>query len=168
MIRVTSKLQKEMGLKKSDLPEEEPQFSYFGSCHSNLLHISGKKCVLFTNDRTLFSFLIPDITRSQIRLLSHLFREHLEQTLSEKGFAVSTIAKILSEYSEIRYSKSNSKIVLGCMIDFAWHYKYLILESGGIDKSCVSQIVKKLNRMPMSAIQYEYPINVFKDRVIAT
>ena len=63
LIRCTKKLQKEMGLKSSDLCTEEPRFSYLGSWHANLIHIDRRKCVLFVNDKTLFNF-----TESNIRL----------------------------------------------------------------------------------------------------
>ena len=39
LIRCTGKLQKEMGLKKSDLCEAIPKFSYLGSWHANLIFI---------------------------------------------------------------------------------------------------------------------------------
>ena len=53
LIRCTKKLQKEIGLKQSDLCTEEPRFSYLGSWHANLIHIDRRKCLLFANDRTL-------------------------------------------------------------------------------------------------------------------
>ena len=56
LIRCTKKLQKEMGLKQSDLCAEEPCFSYLGSWHVNLIHFDRRKCVLFVNDKTLFNF----------------------------------------------------------------------------------------------------------------
>lgn len=67
LIRCTKKLQKEMGLKKSDISQNEPSGSYLGSWHANLIYIDGKKCLLFVNDKTLFNFIVPDISREQIR-----------------------------------------------------------------------------------------------------
>ena len=63
LIRCTRKLQKEMGLTPADLVDDEPRFSYLGSWHANLLYIERKKCVLVANDKTLFNFLMPDLTR---------------------------------------------------------------------------------------------------------
>ena len=57
LIRCTKKLQKAMGLKEADLVRHEPEFSFLGSWHANLIHIDRRKCVLFTNDKTLFNFL---------------------------------------------------------------------------------------------------------------
>ncbi len=83
LIRCTKKLQKEMGLKKIELSQTEPKFSYLGSWHANLIHIDRKKCVLFVNDKTLFNFIVPDVSRSQIKGLSGLFRDYLECVLTE-------------------------------------------------------------------------------------
>ncbi len=84
LIRCTQKLQKEMGLKKSDLREDEPAWSYLGSWHANVIHIDRRKCILFVNDTTLFNFIAPDVGRVQIRELGTLFRGYLQCVLGEK------------------------------------------------------------------------------------
>ena len=71
-----------MGLKKSDLSEDEPKKSYLGSWHANLIYIDRKKCLLFVNDKTLFNFIVPDISRAQIKELSNIFRVNLESVLA--------------------------------------------------------------------------------------
>ncbi len=73
LIKCTKKLQKEMGLKKNDISENEPKESCLGSWHANLIYIDGKKCVLFANDKTLFNFIVPNIPRVQIKELSKVF-----------------------------------------------------------------------------------------------
>ncbi|MEA3414914.1 MAG: hypothetical protein U9R02_01980 [Thermodesulfobacteriota bacterium] len=94
LIRCTKKLQKEMGLKKVELAESEPKFSFLGSWHANLLHIDRRKCALFVNDKTLFNFLVPDVSRSQIRKLDSLFKGYLECVLSEEGFSKAVKTRI--------------------------------------------------------------------------
>jgi hypothetical protein len=162
LIRCTKKLQKEMGLENSDLLSEEPRFSYLGSWHANLIHIDRRKCVLFVNDRTIFNFIVPDVSRSQIRDLKILFKEYLQCVLSEAGILEPERQKILSEYSKVEYAKTNNKSVLGSMNDLAFHYKYHILEAGGIHSYAVSSIIRKLNHMPMGAIEYAYPIDMLR------
>ena len=62
-----------MGLSSSGLTNEEPENSFLGSWHANLISIDRRKCVLFANDKTLFNFLIPDVTRAQLREMDKLF-----------------------------------------------------------------------------------------------
>ena len=137
LIRCTKKLQKEMGLKQSDLCAEEPRFSYLGPWHANLIHIDRRKCVLFINDKTLFNFIVPDVARAQIRELDKLFMSYLSCVLADAGVAEADRARILSEYDEVGYANTNSKSVLGSMNDLAFHYKYSIQEAGGVHSPAV-------------------------------
>ena len=109
IIRCTQKLQKEMGLKKSDLSESEPTFSFFGSWHANLLHIDRKKCVLFVNDKTLFNFIVPDINRALIKELSRLFINHFSCVVAAEGLSEKVQKAIKSEYQDLAYAGTNSK-----------------------------------------------------------
>lgn len=151
-----------MGLKEADLVRHEPDVSLLGPWHANLIYIDKKKCVLFTNDKTLFNFLVPDVTRSHIRDLDKLFRSWLECILSEEGFDSELKEKILSEYQEIGYSGATSKSVLGSMNDLAFHYKYKVLSGGGAHSYQVPAIIRELNRMPMGAIGHQYSIEALK------
>jgi len=162
LIRCTKKLHKEMGLKKSDISENEPSGSYLGSWHANMIHIDGKKCLLFVNDKTLFNFIVPDITRMQLRGLSEIFKSTLACVLSAEGVPERAKAKIMSECESIQYGNTNNKSVLGSMNDLAFHYKHHIQSEGGVHSHAVPSIIKKLNRMPMGALEYVFPIKALK------
>ena len=151
-----------MGLKKAELSEIEPIFSYLGSWHANLLHVDGKKCILFVNDKTLFNFIVPNVKRQEIKNLSSMFKEHLIYALSSEGVTDETKEKIIKEYSEINYSKTNSKKLLGSMNDLAFHYKHHIFSEGGIFNALVPNIINKLNHMPMGMLGYKYSSDELK------
>lgn len=168
LIRCTKKLQKEMGLKLSDLCTEEPRFSYLGPWHANLIYINRRKCLLFANDMTLFNFIVPDVSRENIRELKELFTSYLSCILANEGIEEAERERILSEYDEIGFANTNSKSVLGSMNDLAFHYKYSILESGGVHSPAVPGIIRQLNRMPISAIKEVFPIDALKARIQAT
>jgi len=148
-----------MGLKSNDLADSEPIFSFLGPWHANLLHIDRRKCVLFVNDKTLFNFIVPDITRAEIRELDIQFNRHLSDALTLEGISNAVIDKVLKVYREIAYSGSNNKSVLGSMNDLAFHYKHHILSEGGIHCANVPGIIHELNHMPMGAIGYKYSID---------
>jgi len=151
-----------MGLKKRDVSENEPSESYLGSWHANLIYIDGKKCLLFVNDKTLFNFIVPDISRAQIRGLSNIFKFTLECVLSTEGVPERAKTKIMSECESIQYANSNNKSVLGSMNDLAFNYKYHIQSEGGVHSYAVPSIIKKLNHMPMGALDYMSPIEALK------
>jgi len=162
LIRCTKRLQKEMGLKKSELFEHEPEASLLGSWHANLIYIDRRKCVLFVNDKTLFNFIAPFISRAQIRELTRIFKDHLEHAIYIVGVPGAAKAKIISEYESIQYANTNNKSVLGSMNDLAFHYKYYIQSEGGVYSYTVPSIIERLNHMPMGALEYMYPIDVLK------
>jgi len=151
-----------MGLKQPGLCADEPRFSYLGPWHANLIHIDRRKCVLFANDKTLFNFIAPDVSRQAIRGLDKLFMSYLGCVLADEGFIEADRARILSEYEEIGFASTSSKSVLGSMNELAFHYKYNILEAGGVHSPAVHGIIRQLNHMPMHAIQEVFPIKALK------
>ena len=162
LLRCTKKLQKEMALKNCDLLENEVSESHLGSWHVNLIHIDRKKCLLFVNDRTLFNFIVPDIPRTQIKKLSSIFKVTLTCVLSDEGISEMKISKIMSEYESIQYANTNNKSVMGSMNDLAFHYKYYIQSEGGVHSYTIPSIIRKLNRLPMGALKFVYPVEALK------
>lgn len=151
-----------MGLKKNDVSEKVPSEPCLGSWHVNLIYIDRKKCLLFVNEKTLFNFVVPGIPRAQIKKLSDVFRTTLKCVLADEGIPEVVITKIMSEYESIQYGNTNNKSVLGSMNDLAFHYKFHIHSEGGVHSCAVPSIIKKLNRIPMGALEYLYPIDALK------
>ena len=157
LIRCTKKLQKEIGIKSIDLVTLNPGFSFLGQWHANLIYINGKKCVLFANDRTLLNFISPDVSRAQIRDLGNIFRTWLAAVLHREGLEPALVQQILTEYEEVGIAKSKNRSVLGSLNDLAFHYEFLIQESGGLHSPEIPDIIYKLNRMPMSPLKLAFP-----------
>jgi hypothetical protein len=129
-----------------------------GQWHANLIYVDRRKTLLFVNDRTLFNFIIPDVTRVQIRQLPDQFRLMLSCVLADEAVPDDVRERILAEYEQIGFAKSSDRSVLGSSNDIAFHYKYQILDAGGIHSWQVPQIIRDLNRMPLQAIAYKFPI----------
>ena len=163
LIHCTQKLLREMGLKPSSLTTGMPSSGQLGSWHANLIYIDRKKTVLFVNDKTLFNFIVPSVTRVQLRDLGACFTLWLSCILSDEGFDDPTKVRILSEYRELRFYSSNNRHVLGSMNDLALHYRYFVVDCGGIHTPEVPGIIRKLNRMPFRANKSRYPIELLHD-----
>ena len=159
LLRCTAKLIKEVGLKPSDLWLDEPNFSFLGQWHANLIYIDRRKSVLFVNDRTLFNFILPDVNRAQIRVLPELFLSGLSGVISAEEFPEDVKRRIFEEYDEIALAKSSDRSVLGSANDLAYHYKLHIMNSGGTHSWRVPEIIRQLNRMPLQAIKFKFPID---------
>ncbi len=49
------------------------------------------------------------------------------------------------------------------MNDLAFHYKYAVLEAGGVHSHLIPSIISWLNHMPMGTIGHRYPIDALKE-----
>lgn len=61
-IRCSQKLLKELNVTPGG---GEPQDGYLGGWHADLLRIERRKCVLITNDATLYSLFIPGLRKPE-------------------------------------------------------------------------------------------------------
>ncbi|ROT94536.1 hypothetical protein EB809_19305 [Marinobacter sp. R17] len=149
LIKCTGKLRKEMGVADGDLHLDEIAGDGLGPWHANLLYISGRKCVLCANDKTLIHFIVPDVRRAEVRQFQAMFLQGLETLLLLLGVADAQRASILPEYADVHIGKSNSRSVLGSMNDLAFQYEFLIRRAGGLYAADVPGIIYELNQMPM-------------------
>ena len=156
LIRCTKKLQKEIGLKPKDIVEQESAPGLLGSWHAKLLVIGRRKCVLFTNDKTLFNFIIPGVKKAQLTQLDTLFKDHLQCILTDEGFDEVICNNIMQEYETIGFANTNNKSVIGAMNDLAFNYTVSIQQDGGVNSCMLPKIIHRLNRMPMKALGYGY------------
>ncbi|MGR9053566.1 MAG: DUF6933 domain-containing protein [Gammaproteobacteria bacterium] len=162
LINCTQKLQKELGLKKADLVILEPEDTTLGSWHANMLFIQHRQCVLFVNDKTLFNFIIPDLSRENLRRLDALFRNLLHSVLAEEGFDEALRDRIMQEYANIGYAATNNRSVMGSLNDLAYHYQIQIEKHGGLHSPMIPQIIHNLNRIPLKALNFVFPVDALK------
>jgi len=165
LIRCTQKLIKELRVEPS---EKEAQSGYIGGWHANLLRIDRKKCILFTNDLTLYSFFISGLKRPEFERFREVFRHNLFKFLVNDGFSQTQIERVLSEYQTIELAKTNNRSVLGSMNDLAIQIKYRVAEFGGLDNTDFATINRDLNHTPMGAIQYLYSIDLLRSLLYQT
>lgn len=161
-IHCTQKLLKELDVHPSD-PGEASYSEGLGNWYANLLRIERRKCLLFTNERSLYSFLVPAVVKENLRNIEQEFLVHLFLNLKYEGFGSRALEKISDEYRQLGFSKTASRSVLGSMNDIAYQYEVCIHMDGGIENAKILQTNHKINRMPMSAIGYKYSIDVLKE-----
>ena len=46
--------------------------------------------------------------------------------------------------------------------DLAFHYKYSIQDAGGVHSPGLPEIIRRLNRMPLGALEYVFPIEALR------
>ncbi len=120
-----------------------------GAWYGNLLRIQQRKCVLFTNEKTLFSFLVHDLKRRDFALVPQIFREHLARALLDAGISGIGLRRLIENYRDVAVAKTESRKVLGCMNDLAWHCEVLLQEYGSHN---LQTIVNELNDIPQCSM----------------
>jgi len=165
IIRCTQKLLSELKTKPTN--EENPR-DPFWSWHANIFHIERRKCVLVTNDITLFTMFIPALKKPDFQTFYFIFVQHLFKNLLHEEIPQSQIEIVLSECKEIQYKKTNNRSVLGSMNDQKYQLEYIIQAEGGLARTNIYELNHKLNRNILSAIDYKYPIEMFAKQLKAT
>jgi hypothetical protein len=157
--RCTGKAQKQLGLKLSELREIKKPDSTLGNWYVNLTTIDRKKTFLFMNDRTLLSFILFGVKKSNTSRIHEIFLKALNQLLFMEGFDNQIINKINNEYLDLEYTKTNDRSLLGNMNDLMDSYKHFIYSDGGLKYCDLSTIIHKINRMPQRNIGWKYSID---------
>ena len=161
VIRCTSKLLKEMDLRKPDLREmPEKQQDFLGEWYAHLFYFERRKCVIFTNAKTLFSFVAFGAKRKDIKKLDVVFRKELGRALYEEDFSSQDISWILKACENITYGKTISRSVIGSMNDLITQYHYFVGRSMFFDNKD-SDGWRMINRTPMGTLKYGLPIERF-------
>ena len=128
IIRCTQKLLAELKIKSI---EEESATDPFSSWHANVFRIERRKCVLITNDTTLFTMFIPALKKSDFDFFHRVIQEHLFKNLLYESRPQFQIESILTKCRHIEFRKTNNRRVLGSMNDQKLQLEYLILAEGG-------------------------------------
>lgn len=158
LIRCTLKLLKEINLAKSELTDNVSQESTLGEWYANMFFIERKKCLIFTNVRTLFTFMSFGVDKAQIKNIGGLFRAGLGRVLLDEDFNGAIIQRLVDECRDMQFGKTNNKSVLGAMNDHVKSAKWMVCQDGGLAKCDFSRLMKKLNRTPFSTRRFAYAI----------
>ncbi len=162
VIRCTTKLLNELESAPTSGPDHSRNLCDW---HANLLRLDRKKYVLFTNDQTLYSFLLRWMNKPRSAGFQEVFRLGLFKSLMGEGLAEAQVEYMMSEHAHIIIAKTNSRSVLGSMNDLAFQIKSMIYRTGGLADADLSATSRELNRIPMSAIKYSIGIDELKRRL---
>jgi hypothetical protein len=163
VLRCTAKLLKELGCEPADT-DDVAKAHVLNVWFANLLRLDRRKCVLFTNEKTLFSFLVPGLKREQLRSIGEVFAENLSERLAAEGLGKYE-KKLVGDRSITAIAKTNSKSVLGSMNDLALQIEYHIKGCGGLETMDLKRLNREINRVPMGALGYRYAIESFEDEL---
>ena len=163
IIRCTQKLLPE--LKKPQTLQEPISEDPFWSWHANLFQIEMRKCVLITNDATLFTMFIPALKKQDFESFHLVVGQHLFKNLVYENIPQRQIEAVLSDCENIKYGKTINRSVLGSMNDKKTQLEYLISAEGGLARTDIYELNHKMNRIISRVADYKTPIEMFKDKL---
>ncbi len=162
LIRCTQRLLKELGTPKAELVEKAQDPGLLGDWYATLFRVDRRKCILFTNAKTLYAFVVPAVRKDMLKALEEFFCTHLEQNLRAEGFPNETIRLVLDAHRELQIGKTKSRSILGSMNDYAYRFEYHVAWEGGLMYIDAIDVNKQLNLAPMNAIGYSSGITELK------
>ncbi len=157
LIRCTRKLVAEMSTQVAS-SAEQPHAALLGDWYANLLRIDRRKCVIFTSERTLLTFLVVAVNRDAIRDYATLFQRGLRQVLESEGFAPGDVDRVLDDYQELTVAPTTDRSVLGSLNDLALMAAAHVQHDGGFSGCDPGAINHKLNLTPMSRLGMASPL----------
>ena len=126
--------------------------------HANLLLIQDYRCVLFTHDQTLFSFIVCRPGRLDAEHLPELFGQGLFKAMLRSGFSQRQVEHMLDAARDLRFARTNNRRVLGTMSDMAHTLGWTISDSGGLASTDPAELHRLLNETPYKAIGYDHAV----------
>ena len=162
IICCTKKLLAEL---KNEPTEEESAKDPFWTWHANVFLIERCKCVLITNDTTLFTIFIPALKKPDFESFHFVIGQHRFKNLLHENIPQRQIEVVLSECENIKYEKINNRRVLGSMNNQKTQLEYFISAEGGLARTDIYELNHKLNRVISRAVGYKYPIEMLKEKL---
>jgi hypothetical protein len=165
-IGITQKLKDQLNIKFLNTVEKYSPVLW--TWHAGLRVISRKKCILFTNDLTLYSFLVYGAKKKDLEDFPTFFKEFLIQNLESENLTQQEIEIIISDSDKISLTKSSNRSVLGSMNEFNRLIPFYLQKEFDSNTNQINTIGinKKLNRIPMHCTKKGfYPIDKLKETI---
>ncbi len=162
IIHCTRKLLKELDVTLVEPDKISQPTGGLGNWYANLLKIDRRKCLLFTNEKTLYSFLIPNVLKKNITNIVEEFLINLSFNLQAEGFGLEVIRTVMQEYKGIGFAKTASKKVLGSMNQLAFEYEVFIEGKEGLENVKILEMNRDINRTILKGIKFLHPIEALR------
>jgi hypothetical protein len=163
IIHCTRKLFKELDVPLVEADKILQPAEGLGNWYANLLRIDKRKCLLFTNEKTLYTFLIPKVLKANLKNIEQEFLIKLSYNLQYEGFGLDVINSVMQEYQEIGFAKTASKKVLGSMNQLAFEYEVFIEQKEGLENVKILEMNRDINRTILNGIKFLHPIEALRN-----
>jgi hypothetical protein len=162
-LRITGKVQKELRVEPGELVDAKPGNSLLGNWYINLFSLDRRKTFIFVNEKTLLSFVIFGVKKSNVKKTPEIFLRGLDQLLTIEGFDINQINKVFEGYESYEFTKTTSRSVLGNMNDLVDLYKHSVSYDGGFKYCDIGKLILKINRTPQRNLGWSNSIESVRE-----
>jgi hypothetical protein len=166
IVYCSQKLSKVLGIsKKQDSTRELTDIS--NSWNAQLFYLSKRKCIIFMNKLTLYSFIVLDFVKKDTQFFSKFFIEHYLQQLQSDNLLDSKYEEIIhKEYESIwLLPTDNDKKIIGSLNDCVYRIGVYETDKGGIKNLNSSFLGRNLNSTPLGSLNYKFPVELMKENI---
>jgi hypothetical protein len=151
LLRCTGKVLKL--LRESPVAEEVSGDEWY----ANLLWVEGRKCLLLTHARTLFSVFVPNVAVADLRPVGPFVASSI-QTVTAEGLRIDTFGDL--DAAEVTVTKTADRRVTGTMNDLAFTACHVIATAGGLARCDTERVNRVLHRTINGFTGYARPIEL--------
>ena len=162
-LKCTQKVLRELGLRTPAGQVGREPDTRLGNWYVNLFTVDRRKTFLFMNERTLLSFVMFGIKKSNVQEMPAVFVRGLVQLLMLEEFKPAEIERALAGYDTLEVARTDSRKLLGNMNDLMDLYRHHILWEGGFRSCDLNGIFKRMNRTPQRNLGWAFSIDVARE-----
>jgi len=156
VLRCTNKL-----LDKLERPKITQAEGTEDDWYANLFRLGRRQSVIFTHAVSLYSFIVPHIRKQDLMKTHQVFLLGLEFQLKRDGFPHEHNVELLERFLDMHIGKTVNRSTVGSMNDMMNCAKWLAQREGFNVEVDVAKINRIINRTPLKAIGYKFPIVCF-------
>lgn len=162
-LKCTKSVQTLIGLNQNQIHEAKATDSLLGNWYVNVFTVDRRKTFIFMNERTLLSFILYGIKKSNIPRVHEMFINGVAQLLTHEGISTEVVNMVIRDYSTVAFSKTDSRSSLGNMNDLVFLYTSFILSDGGFAYCDIGDAISRINRTPQKNLDWSTSIETTLD-----
>jgi len=129
----------------------------------NLLWLDRRQCLLITHAGTLFSVLVADVRKPDLRPVGPFVVDALKRELRSEGLPHDVLGQL--DPDAVQLAKTASRRTLGFMNEMAVHIRFEVAAAGGLSNCDVGALNQQLRRTLHNRGGYVYPIDLVAQRL---
>ncbi len=155
-LRLTKKVQDEVGINKKDLCEIRESDHVLGNWYVNLFWYYRRKHLVFMNEKTLYSFPVLGVKKSELNNIEKMFYAELANALDRDGYSVSEIDWVIENIGNIELTKTNSPNLLGNLMDLIDRNRWYMDDYFTFENCNLNEMQKRNNYMPQNTLGWSF------------